>query len=763
MNLRNLPVAGRLALAFGAVIAVFSAAIVLSIVRLASFNDAAAVLANERLTKITLVDDWSMRVSEVMRHTRNMLILDDKAKIQGEIDNVKKSLETRKQLAESLSASAHTADEQTLLQEILNARAANIPNEEQFLREIEAGQLKEAKATLIEHARPTQLAMMAALDKMAQYQRAQAKAQTDVLSADYRQSRTALLAICALAIAVAAALGFLLIRAIRNPLRQAVEVLSEIERGHYDTPVVVNSQDETGRVLLALEAMQKSLKERTEREQVVATENARVRQALDRVSAGTMLADPDGKIIYTNDAATNILRSRVSEIRRQLPHFDPDRILNSSFDTFHKVPSHQRNVLANLRGTHTTDMKLGGASLRIVANPVVDAAGKRLGTVVEWFDRTQEVAIEEEVQATIAKALDGDLTARIPETGKTGFFANLSSGMNKVLDNTANIVRALSGAATQVQAAAEEISRGNANLSQRTEEQASSLEETASSMEEMTSSVKATADNSAQARQLAVAARDQADNGRQVVQSAIEAMSAINGSSKKIADIIGVIDEIAFQTNLLALNAAVEAARAGEQGRGFAVVATEVRNLAGRSATAAKEIKALIGDSVTKVDEGSKLVDQSGRALGEISTAVKRVTDVVAEMAAATEEQASGIEQVNRAVMSMDEVTQQNAALVEEAAAASETIVDQARELNAIVGKFRLGEAPVGADAAPATRRTPAPPRQTHPASASAVERRGASRPWSKKAAPGDATAQPAVKAGRVAAANGNDAEWTDF
>ncbi len=216
-----------------------------------------------------------------------------------------------------------------------------------------------------------------------------------------------------------------------------------------------------------------------------------------------------------------------------------------------------------------------------------------------------------------------------------------------------------------------EIADGNQNLARRTERTAASLEETASSMEQMTASVKQTADNAGQANQLAMAARQQAEKGGTVVGSAVTAMNGINDASKKIADIIGVIDEIAFQTNLLALNAAVEAARAGEQGRGFAVVATEVRNLAGRSAAAAKEIKALIKDSVAKVEEGSRLVDDSGKTLAEIVGSVKKVTDIVAEIAAASREQSSGIEQVNKAVMEMDGTTQQNAALVQKAASAS--------------------------------------------------------------------------------------------
>jgi methyl-accepting chemotaxis protein len=231
-------------------------------------------------------------------------------------------------------------------------------------------------------------------------------------------------------------------------------------------------------------------------------------------------------------------------------------------------------------------------------------------------------------------------------------------------------------------------------------------------MEEMTSTVKQNSDNAGQASQLAVAARDQAEKGGEVVSRAVRALSEINDSSKKIADIIGVIDEIAFQTNLLALNAAVEAARAGEQGRGFAVVASEVRNLAGRSATAAKEIKTLIQDSVKKVDEGSTLVTQSGTTLEQIVTSVKKVADIVAEIAAASIEQSAGIEQVNKAVMQLDELTQQNAALVEEASAASQSVAEQARGLNSSMQRYQVAGAA-----------TPA------------AERRSSDRPWAPKAA----------------------------
>jgi len=287
----------------------------------------------------------------------------------------------------------------------------------------------------------------------------------------------------------------------------------------------------------------------------------------------------------------------------------------------------------------------------------------------------------------------GNLTMELFENEDKDEISQLYNSLHDLQLKLTEVISSIRAGAGEVSTASEQVAQGNANLSQRTQEQASSLEEVASSMEEMTGTVSQNADNAQQANQLAISAREQADAGGVVVGRAMAAMSEINNSSKKIADIIGVIDEIAFQTNLLALNAAVEAARAGEQGRGFAVVASEVRNLAGRSATAAKEIKALIHDSVTKTQDGTKLVDESGHALSEIVQAVKKVSDIVAEIAAASREQSEGINQVNKALLQMDDMTQQNAALVEQAAAAAEAIDAQSQELEHQVQFFKITQA----------------------------------------------------------------------
>ena len=370
---------------------------------------------------------------------------------------------------------------------------------------------------------------------------------------------------------------------------------------------------------------------------------------------------------------------------------------------------------------------------------------------------TRQLGGEPAYAANIAgRIAAGDLSAEVQV--RAGDESSLLFAMKAMRDRLARIVGEVRHGTDAIASASNEIAKGNLDLSSRTEEQASSLEETASSMEELTSTVKQNADNARQANMLAQTASSVAGQGGDVVAQVVQTMGSINESSKKIVDIITVIDGIAFQTNILALNAAVEAARAGEQGRGFAVVAGEVRTLAQRSAAAAKEIKALIGDSVDKVEAGTKLVDQAGNTMSDVVASIQRVTDIMAEISAASQEQTSGIEQINQAISQMDNVTQQNASLVEEAAAASEALQSQAAKLAELVSVFRID------DRAPATA-SPAPvraePVMTALAAPTAVKP-GAAR-LNTTARPAPATrAAPARPAAKVPASTAAD-DWEEF
>lgn len=586
----------------------------------------------------------------------------------------------------------------------------------------------------------------------------------------------------ALAVFALAIMAVTFARTLTRPVANAVQLAQNIAQGELRNELPEPSSDEIGELIGALGSMQDNLRAQIESDREALAVNGRIREALDNVSGCVMIADNSQNVIYANDAMTALFGTLESGVRASLPGFSAANIVGTDVANLHPRGANWRSELSALRNEVSEEVSLGQHTLKLVSNPVNSKDGERLGTVIEWTDRTAELSIEDEVQAVVQSALDGDLGQRISLEGKSGFFERLSTGVNQLvgvadsvvqdtitvlggmaggdlskqingdyegsfktlkddvnatINKLTEVVTTIQSGAGSVKSGADEISQGNLDLSQRTEEQAASLEETAASMEEMTSTVRNNAESASEANRVAHSAREQAEKGGAVVHQAVAAMDEINSSSKQIADIIGVIDEIAFQTNLLALNASVEAARAGDQGRGFAVVASEVRNLAGRSATAAKEIKDLIEDSGRKVDDGSRLVNESGEVLQEIVDGVGKVSEIVSDIARASQEQAAGIDEVNKAVMQMDGLTQQNAALVEEAAAASQSLGDQADDLNRLISFFTVG----GAGAAKVSSIAPAPQAQA----------------WGG----GNEAANSSSKS--VGAATGSDDEWMEF
>lgn len=532
-----------------------------------------------------------------------------------------------------------------------------------------------------------------------------------------------------------------------------------------------------------------------EKQQQLSEINHRIRNALDNVSSNVMMADTDLNIIYVNDALRNMFRQSEHLIQSELPEFSVDTLIGKNIDVFHKDPAHQRHMLAALADTHHAKISIAGRYLAFIANPIFNESGERLGTVVEWSDTTNETLAQAEIADIVEGASRGDFNRRINTNGKEGFFRELADGMNNLMETTsdglsevarvlsamskgdlteridrdfdgmfaqlkndanatvdqlAEIVTQIKEASDAINTAASEISAGNNDLSQRTEEQASSLEETAASMEQLTSTVQQNAENAVQANNLAQGASRIAQKGGDVVSQVVSTMRTISDNSKQVEEIISVIDSIAFQTNILALNAAVEAARAGEQGRGFAVVATEVRNLAKRSAGAAKEIKELIVTSVDTVEEGSKLVDDAGSTMKDIVDAIGQVTSIMTEISAASAEQRSGIEQVNAAITQIDEVTQQNAALVEEAAAAAESTEEQSRALVSSVSLFKLNESDSRYEYNPVPQ-LPASPVQS-------VKR----EPVQSPALPKKEAAKPLAKPAKAAKPSSDD-DWEEF
>ena len=526
-------------------------------------------------------------------------------------------------------------------------------------------------------------------------------------------------------------------------LAHYAHVMRDMTEGHFRSQVDIYAdapfEKLSSRTQLpaSLRAMQVNLGNHVESTQRMLDEATRVQSALNTATASVMVADTTHTLVFANQALQRLFDQRCAEIQQAIPAFDARHLVGHSMARLLAFMGLEKLDLQALNSVQMQTLRVGSLTFQLCLAPVNAQDGRRIGTVVEWQDKTQQLAIESQIAALIESAARGHLDQEIDTQGLTGFYLALSeqfnllvgnlrqavqqvalvamamsegdmtqtvqgdfegdllllkNSLNRSIDQLATTVTGIEQSSETIKTATTEVAQGSLDLSQRTQEQAASLEQTAASMEQMTATVKQNTDAAMHASQLAQLARNKADDGGLVGQKAREAMTEITHSAEKISAIIRLIDGIAFQTNLLALNAAVEAARAGEHGRGFAVVAGEVRSLAQKSAEASKDIKQLIDASTRSVSQGADYVEKTVASLGEINEAIRKVNDIVSEIASASKEQATGIQQVNQAIMQMDSVTQQNAALVEQTSAAAESMQTQAEEMVRVVNFFKTSQ-----------------------------------------------------------------------
>jgi methyl-accepting chemotaxis protein len=574
----------------------------------------------------------------------------------------------------------------------------------------------------------------------------------------YSEQRTAFIFMMPAILGAVSLLAWLLVRNITRPLEQAISVADRLAHGEM-SQIEVTSTNETGRLLSSLKDMQEGLKSRLRLEDEV-HEFTRIKHALNKATTNIMVTDVNCKIVYVNQTAKKMFQEAETAIRKHLPQFNANEVIGSHIDILFESTGQQISVLDHLQDAHTCQVELGGMDIVLTVNPVLSDSGKRIGKVVELIDRTDEVAVEKEIDAIVNAAMAGDLSQRIDMTSKTGFYQQIGNGINSFIEHVESlfteiantmdtmskgnlthsmpgrydgmfsevqhnvnntlrdleiVVRDIRESTDVISTSSDQIAVGNTSLSERTDEQAKNLEITATNLNTLTKTARQNADNAQHANRLASGTSDLAKEGGDVVRDAVEAMRAIDVSSNKISEIISVINDISFQTNLLALNAAVEAARAGEQGKGFAVVATEVRNLAQRSASAAREIKGLIKDSLDKVSIGSDLVNDSGKKLDDIVDSVNLVNNIITEIDTASQEQTAGIQQVNASINQIDGITQQNAALAQQTSAASAFMQERASKMKELLAFFTVGTDIESIDD-----------------TAGYIEKRNADRPWDR-------------------------------
>ncbi|ACD58420.1 methyl-accepting chemotaxis protein [Xanthomonas oryzae pv. oryzae] len=748
--LQRYNVGPRLAAAFAILIVLSGLVALIGYRGLSSARALIDDIVNQNMVKIRLSNDMMNANFRIGTQLRNLVLpttAEDNQKFVAEIQSARADYSKAR---DELYAMPTTEQGNALRANIDKHRNEVKPLNTKVIDLANAGQSDEALSLMMTKSAPAMQRWQDAIGQNITLQDKSAAAAADAAFKSMDESRKLLIAGSLLVVLLSGALGLLITRSLTQPLSRATRAAESIANGKLDNDVDTQFNDETGRLLKAMSKMQLQLHNLISAQADMAKRHEEG-QISFRMDAGAFPGDFGSMANDTNALVASHIKVKLQTIRliERYAIGDLSEDMPQLPGEKGAITAAMNQVKQNLATMNTEIKQLAQAA----ANGDFTARGN-----AEQFQFDFRVMVEslntlmatadgnlQSLSGLLQSIAAGDLTARMSGDFH-GVFAQMRDDANATATQLAEIVNGIKQSAVSIKGAASEIASGNQDLSQRTEQQAASLEETAASMEELTSTVKQNAENARQANQLAIGAASVASQGGEIVGKVVQTMSGIEASSKKIADIISVIDGIAFQTNILALNAAVEAARAGEQGRGFAVVASEVRTLAQRSSGAAKEIKELIDDSVQRVTDGSVLVHSAGTTMGEIVASVQRVTDIMGEISAASQEQSAGIEQVNQTVTQMDETTQQNAALVEEATAAARAMEEQAQQLTEAVALFRLSnDVQTLTGAAPAVRH----PAAKRPAAASKPATKSQVRP------------QPARTT--LAAVASNESNWAEF
>jgi methyl-accepting chemotaxis protein len=696
--LQHYNVGKRLAAGFGLLVLAMVVLAAVAFTNMRSMQERSTEIVEVYNHKASLVNDMIDASNAISLSIRNLVIFAEPEAMETARAQLGDARNKYDKARETLYAFKADPEAQALRDKLDAARAETLVHNQKIITLGEANDYAGAGQILSDHAGAATDAWLAALGEQLALQEKLTAEAFAAAQADYQRARVLLLVIASGALAAAVLLGWLLSASLVRPIGEALRVANDVAAGRLDGRIEVTGRDELAKLLGAMQRMQTQVKSVIEAQNEMGCRHDEG-QVSFRMDADAFPGDFGRMVRGTNDLAAGhiAVKMRVVEVMKRYAIGD----LSVDMD---RLPGEKAVITEAMDATKASLASINAEIKRLATAATAGDFSVRGDESKYQYDFREMVAGMNRLMQTTDENLaktstllqsiaQGDLTARM-DGDFHGVFARIRDDANATATQLTDIVGQIKQASVSINTSAGEIASGNADLSQRTEQQAANLEETAASMEELTSTVRQNAESARQANQLAIGAASVASQGGEVVGQVVSTMRDIEQSSKKIAEIISVIDGIAFQTNILALNAAVEAARAGEQGRGFAVVASEVRTLAQRSAAAAKEIKGLIENSVDKVSDGSALVSKAGATMGEIVASVQRVTDIMAEISAASQEQSSGIEQVNQTITQMDETTQQNAALVEEASAAARSMEEQAQALAQTVAVFVLDNRP---------------------------------------------------------------------